>query len=288
MRFDFLVNTTLFIEKLIMNNFPHCSIKRTDAERCYVEATICDEVMSCPCCCYFLDKRNTVISEEIVDAIEELPEKISLIRIPLLPTPANMGYFGYLGVETIIYNLFRTSNKKQVKNLSQGDTYLKVYYKKDPLFTLPIIMIEVIFMNFLNERAFDELWKTLKTEVLFFTGSVGDIEHVYLGDIEDLIKVLHVPLLIGQPEFKLEGVFLKYNFSEEQILELNYVHSIGVTKLKMDEIINNNKLTLFEEQRQGIQKDIKDKTYTDEEVADLVSALFGNDEKQKEYDDLPF
>ena len=288
MRFDFLVNTALFIEKLIMNNFPHCSIKRTDAERCYVEATICDEVMSCPCCCYFLDKRNTVISEEIVDAIEELPEKISLIRIPLLPTPANIGYYGYLGLETIIYNLFRTSNKKQVKNLSQGNTYLKIYYKKDPLFTLPIIMIEVIFMNFLNERAFDELWKTLKTEVLFFTGSVGDIEHVYLGDIEDLIKVLHVPLLIGQPEFKLEGVFLKYNFSEEQILELNYVHSIGVTKLKMDEIINNNKLTLFEEQRQGIQKDIKDKTYTDEEVADLVSALFGNDEKQKEYDDLPF
>jgi hypothetical protein len=119
---------------------------------------------------------------------------------------------------------------------------LKIYYKKDPLFTLPIIMIEVIFMNFLNEKAFDELWKTLKTEVLFFTGSVGDIEHVYLGDIEDLIKVLHVPLLIGQPEFKLEGVFLKYNFSEEQILELNYVHSIGVTKLKMDEIINNNKI----------------------------------------------
>ena len=98
-----------------MKNFPHCSIKRTDAERCYVEATICDEVMSCPCCCYFLDKRNTVISEEIVDAIEELPEKISLIRIPLLPTPANMVYFNYLGIETIIYNLFRTSNKKQVK-----------------------------------------------------------------------------------------------------------------------------------------------------------------------------
>lgn len=271
-----------------MNNFPHCSIKRTDAERCYVEATICDEVMSCPCCCYFLDKRNTVISEEIVDAIEELPEKISLIRIPLLPTPANMVYFNYLGIETIIYNLFRTSNKKQVKNLSQGDTYLKVYYKKDPLFTLPIIMIEIIFMKFLNEKAYDELWKTLKTEVLFFTGSVGDIEHVYLDNIEDLIKVLHVPLLIGQPEFKLEGVLLKHKLNEEDILQLNYIHSISVQKLKMDEIINNNKLTLFEEQRQGIQNDIKDKTYTDEEVADLVTAIFGNDEKKEVYDDLPF
>lgn len=269
-----------------MKNFPHCSIKRTDAERCYVEATICDEVMSCPCCCYFLDKRNTVISEEIVDAIEELPEKISLIRIPLLPTPANMVYFNYLGIETIIYNLFRTSNKKQVKNLSQGDTYLKVYFKRDSLLTLPIIMIEIIFMKSLNEKAFDELWKTLKTEVLFFTGSVGDIEHVYLNDIEDLIKVLHVPLLIGQPEFKMEGV-LKTK-SELELLELNYVHSISVQKLKMDEIINNNKLTLFEEQRLGIQKDIKDKAHKESDVADLVSAIFGNEKNQEVYDDLPF
>jgi hypothetical protein len=270
-----------------MNNFPHCSIKRTDAERCYVEVSLCQsEVMKCPCCSYFLDKRNTIISEEIVDSIEELPEKISLIRIPLLPTSANMAYYNYLGIETIIYNLFKTTNKKQIKNLSQGDTYLKVYFKSDSLLTLPIIMIEIIFMKSLNEKAYDELWKTLKTEVLFFTGSVGDIEHIYLDDIEDLIKVLHVPLLVGYPEFKMEGV-LKTK-SELELLELNYVHSISVQKLKMDEIINNNKLTLFEEQRLGIQKDIKDKTYTDEEVADLVSAIFGNDEKQEEYDDLPF
>ena len=271
-----------------MNNFPHCSIKRTDAERCYVEATICDEVMSCPCCCYFLDKRNTVISEEIVDAIEELPEKISLIRIPLLPTSANMAYYNYLGVETIIYNLFKTTNKKQIKNLSQGDTYLKVYFKRDSLLTLPIIMIEIIFMKSLNEKEFDELWKTLKTEVLFFTGSVGDIEHIYLDDIEDLIKVLHVPLLIGYPEFKLEGVLLKHKLNEEDIFQLNYIHSISVQKLKMDEIINNNKLTLFEEQRLGIQKDIKDKAHKESDVADIVDAIFGNEKNQEEYDDLPF
>ena len=266
-----------------MNNFPHCSIKRTDAERCYVEATICDEVMSCPCCCYFLDKRNTVISEEIVDAIEELPEKISLIRIPLLPTPANMVYFNYLGIETIIYNLFKTTNKKQVKNLSQGDTYLKVYYKKDPLFTLPIIMIEVIFTKFLNEKAFDELWKTLKTEVLFFTGSVGDIEHIYLDDIEDLIKVLNVPLLIGYPEFKMEGV-LKTK-SELELLELNYIHSISVQKLKMDEIINNSQLVLFEDQRICIQKDLNKEK---DEIDRAINAIFSNEKTEEEFDDLPF
>lgn len=266
-----------------MNNFPHCSIKRTDAERCYVEATICDEVMSCPCCCYFLDKRNTVISEEIVDAIEELPEKISLIRIPLLPTSANMAYYNYLGVETIIYNLFKTTNKKQIKNLSQGDTYLKVYFKRDSLLTLPIIMIEIIFMKSLNEKAFDELWKTLKTEVLFFTGSVGDIEHIYLDDIEDLIKVLHVPLLIGYPEFKMEGV-LKTK-SEFELLELNYIHSISVQKLKMDEIINNSQLVLFEDQRICIQKDLNKEK---DEIDRAINAIFSNEKTEEEFDDLPF
>lgn len=269
-----------------MHNFPYCSIKKNDAERCLVQVDLCKtEVMSCPCCCYFLDKRNLVITEEIIDSIDELPEKISLIRIPLLPTPANIPYFNYLGVETIIYNLFKTTNKKQIKSLSQGNTYLKVYYKKDPLFVLPIIMIEIIFMKSLNEKAFDELWKTLKTEVLFFTGSVGDIEHNYLDDIEDLIKILHVPLLIGHPEFKLEGVLLKHNFSEEDIFELNYINSISVQKLKMDEIINNNQLILFEDQRICILKDL----HKEKDVIDMaIKAVLSNEGRDKEFDDLPF
>ncbi len=40
-----------------------------------------------------------------------------------------------------------------------------------------------LLTKFLNEKAYDELWKTIKTEVLFFTGSVGDIEHIYLDDM---------------------------------------------------------------------------------------------------------
>jgi len=262
-----------------MNNFPHCSIKKNDVERCMLVVDLCESnVMECPCCCYFLDKRNTLITEEIVDTIDVLPEKISLIRIPLLPTPANMVYFNFQGLETIIYNLFKTTNKKQIKHLSQGDTYLKVYYKKDPLFVLPIIMIEIIFMKALNEKAFDELWKTLKAEVLFFTGSVGDIEHNYLYDIEDLIKILHVPLLIGHPEFKLEGIFLNHKFTEEQIYELNYIHSVSVTKLKMDEIINNNQLILFKEQRTCILKEIQDK----------INGKVIDETDDDEIDDLPF
>jgi hypothetical protein len=148
-------------------------------------------------------------------------------------------------------------------------------------------MIEIIFMKFLNEKAYDELWKTLKSEVLFFTGSVGDIEHIYLDSIEDLIKVLHVPLLIGQPEFKLEGVLLKHKFNEEDIFQLNYIHSISVQKLKMDEIINNNKLTLFEEQRESIQREMEESYRNDKDVVEVIDAIFGK-QREDESNELPF
>jgi hypothetical protein len=142
-------------------------------------------------------------------------------------------------------------------------------------------------LKFLNEKAYDELWKTLKSEVLFFTGSVGDVEHVYLDSIEDLIKVLHVPLLIGQPEFKLEGVLLKHKFNEEDIFQLNYIHSISVQKLKMDEIINNNKLTLFEEQRESIQKEKEERYRNDKDVVEVIDAIFGK-QREDESNELPF
>lgn len=272
-----------------MKNFPHCTIKRTDAERCMVEVDTCEtQVMKCPCCCYFLDKRNTVVIEDIVDNIEELPEELTIIKIPLLPTPASTYYYSFNGVETIIYNLFKTSNKKQKEHLERSKTYFKVYYENDSLFTIPQIMIEVIFLKKLNEKAIDELWNTLKTEIIMFTGSVGDIEHIHVNDIEDLIKALHVPLLIGQDEFEYEGVLKKHNFSMEQIKEMNYLHSVSVTKLKMNEIINNNKLTLFDEQRLAIQKEIEDKIIKDGDVAEIVDAIFGKRKIEDESDDLPF
>jgi len=273
-----------------MKDFPHCTIKRTDAERCMAEVDICDTVMKCPCCCYFLDKRNSVVIDDIVDNIEELPEELTIIKIPLLPTPASSYYFSFTGVEHIIFNLFKTTNKKQKEHLERSKTYFKVYYEKDPLFTIPIIMIEVIFLKKLNEKAIDELWKMLKTEIIMFTGSVGDIEHIQVNVIQDLIKALHVPLLIGLDEFEFEGALKKHNFSMEQIKEMNYLHSVSVTKLKMSEIINNNKLTLFDEQREAIQKEKEEKLRNDKDVVEAIEAIFGKRDKEEdeEFDDLPF
>jgi hypothetical protein len=266
-----------------MNNFPHCSVKKVDVERCLTTVEICDNVMQCPCCCYFLDKLNTKNIEIIVDSLVKLPEKITLIQIPLLPTPANRTYFSFDGLETIIYNLFKSQNKKHIVELKKGGTYLKVYYKKDPLFTLPIIMIEVIFFRRLHEKSFDEILNTLKAEVLYFTGSVGDIDVKEIYDIEDLIKILHVPLIIGHPEFKNEGVLKHHKFREDQIQEMNYIHSISIQKLDMGNVVNNNQIFLFKDQREAILNDLnKEKG----EIDKAISAIFNIQENEEKLEDL--
>ena len=270
-----------------MKDFPHCTIKRTDAERCMAEVDICDTVMQCPCCCYFLDKRNTIVIENILNDIDELPEELTVIRIPLLPTPSTIYYYSFNGIETIIYNLFKTTNKKQKEHLEKKDAFFKVYYEKDTLFTIPQIIIEVIFLKRLNEKALDELWDILKSEIVMFTGAVGDIINLKINKNSDLTKAFQVPLLIGIDEFEYEGPLKKHKFSLEQIREMNYLHSVSVLYLKMNEIINNNKLTLFDEQRVAIQKEMEAKFSNDKDVVEAIDAIFGNP-REEEFDDLPF
>jgi hypothetical protein len=274
-----------------MKNFPHCLITKTDVERCLSIVNVCDSVMTCPCCCYFLDKRNSVVIEGITNEIDKLPKELTIIKIPLLPTPETIHYYSFNSIETIIYNLFRTVNKKQKQHLESGDAFLKVYYEKDPLFTIPQIVIEVIFFNKLKEKTVDELRNTLKSEIILFTGAVGDIFNISVDNAEDLTNALHVPLLIGVEEFELEGALKKHNFSSEQIMDMNYLHSVSVTYLKMSEIINNNKLTLFDEQREAIQKEKEDKLRNDKDVIEAIDAIFGKrngEEEEEELDDLPF
>ena len=58
-------------------------------------------------------------------------------------------------------------------------------------------------------------------------------------------------------------------------------------KLVQDEIINNNKLTLFEEQRESIQKDMEEKFRNDKDVVEVIDAIFGK-QREDESNELPF
>jgi hypothetical protein len=272
----------------------HLTLTRNDINRCELNVDLCDNVLECACCCFFLEKHKQVIVDELLDEIQKQPKEITRIKIPILPLPANIPYYSFDGIETIVYNLFKTTKSSQIKHLTKYPAYLKVYYEKNALFNLPIIQIEVIFWGRLHEKAIDELWKTLKAEVLFFTGSVGDIDVISVRGRNHLSELLNIPLLVGYPEFKHEGLLVKNNFTTSQIKEMNYLHSFSLLPLLMSAIINNNTVELFTYQKLAIERELHKENMPDDEMTDddLIRAIFENDadtsvsHSEEDYDDM--
>lgn len=279
-------------------NFDFFSLK--DAEDCLYKVEVCDDVMSCACCCYFLEKLKHDTSQRIIESLEIIPPTITRIRIPIYPIPDNNLYYSFDGISTIVYNLLKTTNKKHRKALEKNEVLLKVFYEKMSLFTIPVIIIELIFLKELKAVSVDEFWKTLKAEVLFFTGSVGDIDVLEVLDTEHLYELLKMPLLFGYPEFKEEGVLKENGFKPEQIREMNYLHSMQVLRLDMKSTINNSSLELFQYQKDAIKNEKGSYTQTynrSDDEEDVIRAIFGdesysgsdsNDEFDKMVEDLPF
>jgi hypothetical protein len=144
--------------------------------------------------------------------------------------------------------------------------------------------LEVIFLRKLHSKTIHNLKNTLKNDLLYFTGNVGDIEVRYNNSTSQLNEYLKVPLLVGQPEFKNEGVFKQKHFGEEQLAELNHIHGISLIKLNMNEVINNKYLSLFDEIRYCIISSQSHDEYFQEEEYDVIKSLFTRDD----YENLPF
>ena len=140
------------------------------------------------------------------------------------------------------------------------------------MYNIPIICIEFYFFKKLLNETIDFLNNTIKNKLIYFTGSVGDINVIDNLTKYKLSRILHKPLIIGQPEFKKEGLLEKYNFSIEQIDEMNYIHGIQITKIDMNIILNNSKLSIFDSIRELINYSNSDKydftEFDDEDVDD--------------------
>jgi len=254
------------------------SIKKSDVERCMIEVDLAEvEIMKSPCCCFFLDKRNTMEIEKIIDGLKELPEELNIIEIPIYPSPASTNNFSLDGIENIVFNLFRKIDIKQIEETNTA--FLKVYFEKDPLFTIPMIKIEVIFFNEL--KLLNELRNVLRNEIIALTGSIGEIKKIKVISIEDVIRALQIPLLIGQDMFVNEGAFKKHNFTSNQITELNNLYTIPVIELEINEILSNIDVNLFNQHRRE-NEEIEEEN-TKKADPDFITSLFNN-----KSDELPF
>lgn len=270
---------------------------KKDINKCEIEVDVCDDVMSCACCCYFLEKHKQIVVDEILEEIEILPTKITRIKVPVYPLPDNKYYYSFDGLSTIVYNLLKTENPKQKHSVSKHDAFLKIYFEKNSLFNLPIIQIELIFFGELKSKTIDEYWRTLKAEVLFFTGSVGDIDVISINGLNHLEEILRIPLLFGYPEFKYEGALRENEFTLQQIKEMNYLHSMQVQPMEISKVINDNTLDLFVNLKEAIEGEESKKTDCKSNLSDedIVRAIFNNKVEFSENDiddeiedELPF
>jgi len=266
-----------------MDNFPCCKVVKRDIEKCSVQLEIVDNVMENPCSIFFLDKRNDLVIEEITERFRT-PITLTTIKLEIIPSDLTKFYYSLTGLETILFNLFRGGNKPFQEDLKKGKVYLKTYYKRDDFYTIPILCIDVIFFRKLHMKTIGNLWKILKTDIIHFTGSIGDIEIENIFSTSKFNDYLKIPLLVGQPEFKKDGLLKQKFFREEQIVEMNYIHGISLIKLNMEEVINNKFISIFDEIRYCISSSETPNNEVDEETKDIIDYMFSKDYD----DDIPF
>ena len=256
---------------MIMKKTSTINITQNDLDRCLSEVQMVDNIMCHPCSLFFLDRRHRRIINEVKPVV--FPHEVTTITMQILPTAMSKFYYSLNGIETIIYNLLRNDVKPFEKDIKRGDVFLKVYYDNDEMYNIPVICIEIIFMTKLHPKSIERLWLKLQSEIVMFTSTVGDIENLF-----------HVPIYVGCPEFKRQGLLLRKKFNEEQIEEMNYIHGISPMQIDMDYVVNNSRVELFDDIREAIKKSQKEKTQDHEELQDYIITLFSKDE----IDELPF
>ena len=266
-----------------MERFPCVNVIKKDIDRCLVVLDLEDNAMESPCALYFLDRRNNLVVEEIFKSTK-LPKTITKVKLKVLPTEMGKFYYSFNGIETIIFNLFKNEIKPFDRDIRNSKCYLKVYYEKDEFYSIPVIKLEIIFFKKLHPKTIDRFYQKLSSEMVLFTSQVGDVDVVDVKDKDDFAKHLHIPLIAGCPEFKNEGLFLRKNFTIEQLVEMNHMHGIPPLKLDMSQVVNNRFLTLFDEIREVIDYSQLNAEPTESELNQIINTMFTSSDN----DDLPF
>ena len=103
-----------------MDNFPCFKVVKRDIEKCEVEIQFIDNVMQSSCSVYFLDRRNDYDVERITERYKT-PLTLTSIKLELTPSNMTKYYYSLIGLETILYNLFRNDNKPFQEDLKKGE-----------------------------------------------------------------------------------------------------------------------------------------------------------------------
>jgi hypothetical protein len=258
-----------------MKKNPNENYSKLENDDDYDGIDFCDNVMEDPNIISLLENRNNKVVLEITQNLK-LPINITTIKIAIVPSGNTQNLYSFDGLELIINNLFKEIKKTFQDDLKKGNVYLKTFYKKDDFYTIPKICVELIFFRKLHKKTIEFLKKKLNNEQLMFRNIETVIQQEVILSNSILKDFLKIPLLIGQPQFKHDGVLT--NFTIRQLIEMNYIHGISLIKLNMEYMLQQlNKgfsIFLYGDIKMNILESPNEDFYT-AEVDDFVNDIFG-------------
>ncbi len=197
-----------------------------------------------------LDNEN--IEKNVLDS--SLPDVITKVHLKIPPTERFGYFYSYDGISEIVTNMLKTDSKSDKQELRNGDVYLKVYYQKSLLYTLPVLCIDIFFFKELSSKTTDLLKLKIKTDLLVFTNGGGFIEFIRDFDLESLYDLLLVPRwfsFVFNDEIITEFSILKKVREEMETILLGLV---PIMKIDIRNLFDDPEYSVFEEYKSKINE----------------------------------
>jgi hypothetical protein len=161
-----------------------------------------------------------------------LPDVITKLHLEIPPTKSFGYYYSFNGISEILSNMLKMDTNSDKHDLRNGDVYLKVYYKKKSIYTLPVLSIDIFFFKELSSQTTDFLKLKIKTDLLVFTNGGGNIEFIRSLNLESVYDLLKIPrcfLLVLNNE-----ILTEYSISQKVKDEMESVLLGLVPIMKLD------------------------------------------------------
>ena len=260
----------------IMNNSNHKTFKRINDDK--LEMTICDDLMNCPECVYSIFKiQEQVVNEIIENYYDDIPLELTRIKISIKPSEDNVKHFSFQGIEEIIKQLFHSGENINQKELIEYDIYLKVFFSKNNLYTIPVLTIEIFILKNICDSSLIGFSNFLNANLINLIGGKGTIERIKITHPLLLKKLLGTPLMLGQQPFSLDGIYKKLKFTERQLTEMNHLLGASIIRLNNFQLLIEKEPHPFDEMRSMIFEEKKDKEIRSK-IANSIRNLVQNGE----------
>ncbi len=188
---------------------------------------------------------NDEIKRNILNS--SLPDVITKLHLRIPPNET-FGYFhSYNGISEILTNMLKMDSKSDKHDIRNGDVYLKVYYLKSLLYTLPVLCIDIFFFKELTSQTTDSLKLKIKTDLLVFTKGGGNVEFIRDFDVESLYDLLVIPRTFSSvlnDEIITEYSILKRVKEEMETILLGLV---PIMKVDVRNLFDEPEYSVFEE-----------------------------------------